>query len=74
MRAAVWSRRRLSSTPIAALQRRGVDEWAAALAGETGIAAFKVAYLRWLAPGGTWTLAELIRETLGELPTLAAKN
>ena len=58
-----------------ALRRRDVPDPAASLAAEAGIAVFKIAFLRWAGqPGdsGGQTLAQLIRQSLAELKTVAA--
>ncbi|TDC78159.1 TetR/AcrR family transcriptional regulator [Streptomyces hainanensis] len=50
-----------------ALRRRGVGEPAASLAAEAGIAVFKVAFARWVGEADERELAEVVRESLGEL-------
>ncbi|MEZ0049448.1 AcrR family transcriptional regulator [Mycobacterium sp. MAA66] len=50
-----------------ALRRRGVDEPAASLVAETGVAIFKVAFERWLTDPADRSLAEHLRESLAEL-------
>ncbi|WP_030378269.1 MULTISPECIES: TetR/AcrR family transcriptional regulator [unclassified Streptomyces] len=66
----------LAATLTRALRERGVDTTTAALSAEMGIAAFKVAYERWVNDPDRRTLAQHIRETLdtaGRL-TAAAEN
>ncbi|TDD62737.1 TetR family transcriptional regulator [Kribbella antibiotica] len=62
----------LANALAAALQRRGVPELVAALAAQTGIAVFTVAFEQWIADGETRSLVEVERELLGELKVLAA--
>ncbi|MBT8163331.1 MULTISPECIES: TetR/AcrR family transcriptional regulator [Arthrobacter] len=54
----------LAATLTQALRERGLDTTTAALAAEIGIAAFKVAYERWINDPDEHTLAQHIRETL----------
>jgi AcrR family transcriptional regulator len=54
-----------------ALRGRGVDDRVAALAAETGIAVFRVAFDRWVGDGDDPDLPAALRESLGELRTLA---
>jgi AcrR family transcriptional regulator len=54
-----------------ALRRRGVADPAAALTAETGIAVFKVAFERWVDPGATRTLPQVMRASFADLKTLA---
>ena len=74
----------LSAALAVALRRRGVGDPAASLAAEAGVAVFRVAFQRWVGkddgpgdPGGTdgrggQTLAQLIRDSLAELKSVAA--
>jgi hypothetical protein len=58
-----------------ALRGRGVPDPAASLAAEAGIAVFKIAFQRWVdeADGsGKETLAQLVRQSLAELKTVAS--
>ena len=55
-----------------ALRKRGVPDAAATLAGETGIAIFKLAFARWVDDGRKRDLAHHVREALGELKAVAA--
>ena len=55
-----------------ALVRRGVAPDVAALAAETGIAVFRVAFERWLAAPDDTTIATVIKSTLTTLSDLTA--
>jgi AcrR family transcriptional regulator len=57
----------MAAAMAGALRDRGVAEPAASLTAETGIAVFKVAYVRWVAGPGGPELAGIIRESLTEL-------
>lgn len=57
-----------------ALGERGVDDPAATLASETGIALFRVAFGRWVADGHNRDLPALIRDTLDELKALTSEE
>jgi len=57
----------LAAAVAGALRRRGVGEAAATLAGESGMAVFKVAFARWLADGKKRDLAHHVREALAQL-------
>jgi AcrR family transcriptional regulator len=50
-----------------ALRGRGVPDPAASLAAEAGIAAFKIAFERWVDDAGERSLSRLIRESMDEL-------
>jgi AcrR family transcriptional regulator len=55
------------------LRKRGVEEPAASLAAQAGVAAFAVAFERWLEdPDDGATLRDAVRDALGELRALAA--
>ncbi|MDV3130130.1 TetR/AcrR family transcriptional regulator [Mycobacterium sp. 21AC1] len=54
-----------------ALRRRGVSEWSARLAAETGMAVFKVAFEQWIAASGQG-LAAVVATVLDELKNLTA--
>jgi len=56
------------------LRAAGVDENRARLAAETGVAAFRVAFARWVAPDNASPLADLLEETLGDLRTITAET
>lgn len=62
----------LSAAFADALRRRDVPESAASLAAELGIAVFKIAFLRWTESPRGDTLAQLIRQSLADLKTVAA--
>jgi AcrR family transcriptional regulator len=49
------------------LRRRGVGEPAASLAAQAGVAVFLVAFERWLAGPGTVSLAEVVRDSFGDM-------
>ena len=61
-----------------ALRRRGVPDPGASLAAEAGVAVFRVAFQRWVGKAagprdlGGPTLAQLIRDSLAELKSIAA--
>jgi hypothetical protein len=55
-----------------ALRRRGVDEPAATLTAEAGIAVFKTAFERWLDEDNRQDFRELVRESLDELKAVTA--
>jgi AcrR family transcriptional regulator len=54
------------------LRRRGVDDPAASLVAEVGIAVFRIAFDRWTADPGQRDLPETVRESLDQLRVLAA--
>jgi AcrR family transcriptional regulator len=54
------------------LRERGVREPAASLAAEAGVAAFRVAFERWVGDGESRDLAALTRASLDELKAVAA--
>jgi AcrR family transcriptional regulator len=62
----------LSSALAGALRERGVTDLAAALTAEAGIAVFKVAFERWIGGTDEKDLPQHIRDSLGELKTVAA--
>ncbi|MDM4763842.1 helix-turn-helix domain-containing protein [Galbitalea sp. SE-J8] len=62
----------LSDSLAAALTARGTDAASARLAADAGIAVFRFAFARWIAPDETRTLVELEREGLAALRALAA--
>jgi hypothetical protein len=53
-----------------ALRVRGVNERAARLAGEAGVAVFKIAFERWIEESGS-DLPEIMREAMAELRAVA---
>jgi hypothetical protein len=62
----------LASALAEALRRRGVDDPAASLTAEAGIAVFKVAFERWVDETNRQDLPRLIRESLDELKAVTA--
>ena len=55
-----------------ALRSRGINDPAAALTAEIGVAVFRTAFERWHAEDRRRPLSELMRTLLGEIPALAA--
>jgi AcrR family transcriptional regulator len=62
----------LASAMADALRRRGVTEPAASLAAEAGIAAFRIAFERWVADGEERGLPQLTRASFDELKAVTA--
>ncbi|MEU3464025.1 helix-turn-helix domain-containing protein [Streptomyces sp. NPDC006733] len=62
----------LSAALAATLRRRGVQDPAASITAEAGIAVFKVGFERWVGSSGERTLADFLRESLDELKALTA--
>ncbi|MET7532751.1 TetR family transcriptional regulator [Streptomyces goshikiensis] len=62
----------LASALAEALRRRGVADPAARLAAEVGLAAFKVAFGRWISEPDPKDLPHLIRESLDQLKAVTA--
>ncbi len=62
----------LASALADALRRRGVKQPAASLTAEAGIAAFKVAFERWVQQPTKRNLPRLIRESLDQLKAITA--
>jgi AcrR family transcriptional regulator len=60
----------LAAAMTRALRQRGVDATAAALAAESGVAVFRVAFAGWITEGEQRSLAELQRAVLAELRSL----
>ena len=60
----------LSESAADALRRRGVEDSTAMLTAEIGMAAFRVAFARWIGSGDDRTLNDCITETLGEIAAL----
>jgi AcrR family transcriptional regulator len=54
------------------LVRRGVDEQTASLAAQTGTAAFRVAFERWLTDPGDRSLADTLRDSFDQLSAVIA--
>ncbi|WP_330336157.1 TetR/AcrR family transcriptional regulator [Streptomyces sp. NBC_00557] len=63
----------MASALAGTLRGRGVAEPAASLAAEAGVAVFKVAFERWIAPGEERPMRQLIRESLTELKAVASE-
>lgn len=62
----------LAAAVAAALRARGVAERTAALAAETGVTVFNVAFAEWIIEGEQRSFAEIEREVLEELKALRA--
>ncbi len=63
----------LGSALAAALRERGVGETAASLAAESGIAAFRVGFERWIGEAGeTRTYRQIMKESLKELKAVTS--
>ena len=62
----------LAAAAADALRRRGVPEPVASLAAESGVAAFRIAFERWVGEKSGANLAQCIRESLAELKAMAA--
>ncbi len=62
----------IGSSLAGVLRQRGNAEPAAGLAAEMAMAVFRLSFVRWLHPDNRRTLAELMREHLGELRALSA--
>jgi AcrR family transcriptional regulator len=54
------------------LRGRGVQEPVAGLAAEAGVAAFRMAFERWLAGGGDQSLADTVRDSFDQLSAVIA--
>ena len=63
---------RLATALAEALRERGVEEPAASLTAEAGVAVFRVAFERWTAPREKRSLAEIIDEAITELRTITS--
>ncbi|MEY9836964.1 TetR family transcriptional regulator [Streptacidiphilus sp. EB103A] len=55
----------------AALGERGLGLWPARLVAETGMAAFRVAFARWIADSAEGPLTKVVRESMEELAATA---
>jgi AcrR family transcriptional regulator len=64
----------LAAAIAEALRRRGVEEPAASLAAEAGIAVFRVAFARWIDGPGERDLPQLVRESLAALQAVTAAD
>jgi AcrR family transcriptional regulator len=62
----------LAAALAEALRGRGVEDPAASLTAEAGIAVFKIAFERWVEGSGRQELPQLIRESLKELQAVTA--
>jgi len=62
----------LASAIAEALRDRGIGDHVASLAAEAAVAAFRLAFERWVGETGSRTLPALIRVSLGELRAVAA--
>jgi AcrR family transcriptional regulator len=62
----------LASALADGLRRRGIKDPAASVAAEAGIAAFRVAFERWVTGAKKRDLTRLIKESIDELKALAA--
>jgi AcrR family transcriptional regulator len=62
----------LASAIAGALRQRGVSDPAASLAAEAGIAAFRVAFERWINAPNQRDLPQLIRDALDQLTAVTA--
>jgi AcrR family transcriptional regulator len=62
----------LAAAMTRGLRRRGIDPTAAALAAESGVAVFRVAFATWIGEGEQRSLAEIQRAVLAELQALVA--
>ncbi len=65
---------RLATALAGALRSRGVDETAASVAAETGIALFRVAFARWVEEHNTTRLEDLITLALDQLCGIAPRR
>ncbi|MEV4327387.1 TetR/AcrR family transcriptional regulator [Microbispora rosea] len=61
-----------SATLADTLRRRGVADPAASLAAEAGVAAFKVAFERWISGPAEPDLSQIVRESFDELKAVTA--
>lgn len=62
----------LSAALAGTLRRRGVEEPAASLTAEAGIAVFKIGFERWVGEDGARELGDHVSEALAELRAVAA--
>ena len=63
---------RLSQAIASGLRERGIPEPQAALAADTGVTVFSIAFRQWLAEGEERSLAELERDILADLRALTS--
>jgi AcrR family transcriptional regulator len=64
----------LAGTLADALRARGVDELAAALAAQSGVTVFAIAFAQWIREGEQRSLADITAKVLRELLTLTRKG
>ena len=64
----------LSTALAGALRRRGVNDPAAGLAADAGIAVFRTAFADWLEETDGRSFHELVQDTLGELRAVTASS
>jgi AcrR family transcriptional regulator len=62
----------LASSLAEALRRRGVEDTAASLTAEAGIAVFRIAFERWINDSARQDFPQLIRESFDELKAVVA--
>ena len=62
----------LAAAMAAALRERGVPEPAASLAGESGVAVFRIAFRRWQDAGASTDFGAAIQDCLSELKVVTA--
>ena len=62
----------MAAALAASLRGRGIAEPTASLAAEAGVAVFKVAFERWIAPGEERPMRQMIRESLTELKAVTS--
>ncbi|MFE7120578.1 TetR family transcriptional regulator [Streptomyces sp. NPDC057654] len=62
----------LSTALVAALRRRGIEDPAASLTAEVGIAVFKVGFAQWIGDAGERSLTDFFRESLDGLKAVTA--
>ena len=70
----LWKMAKIVLALADSLQVAGVDQNRARLAAESGTAAFRLAFARWVAAGNARSLADLVEETFGDLRTIVAET
>jgi AcrR family transcriptional regulator len=63
---------RLAAAIAGTLRQRGVDDPAATLTAEAGVAVFKTAFQRWISEPGQQDFAKLVRDSLDQLRAVTA--
>jgi AcrR family transcriptional regulator len=63
----------IATTLAGALRARGVDELAAALAAESGVTVFGIAFAQWIREGEERSLTDIAADVLGELQALTRR-